>query len=175
MSTQIDFLQDKVKKAYVYLLKSPQVSHCYDKHLRGLFIVSCLFPFSLINLEGSEGGFPALAIASEHMIWLSSRNDPLQAITCYIESSISANVLAEIQDFFGDKIWMIAAALQPEGALSLEVADPLTDVVMNNLLRMPVEFLHYTNLLISSPSARTQQPLKGIAKCSNGSQIFLNL
>jgi hypothetical protein len=164
---KLTFLQDKVKKAYVYLLKSLQVSHRYDKHLHGLYIVSCLFPFSLFNLEGSEGGSPALAIASEHTNWLSSGNDFLQAITCYIESSISANVLAEIQDSFGDKIPMIAAALQPNESLfryAFEVAAPLTDVVMNNLLRMPVEFLYYTNLLISSPSARTQRPLKGIAK-----------
>jgi hypothetical protein len=164
---KLTFLQDKVEKAYVYLLKSLQVSHRYDKHLHGLYIVSCLFPFSLFNFEGSEGGFPALTIASKHSIWLSSGYDFLQAITCYIESSISANVLAKIQDSFGDKIPMIATALQPNGALSqyvLEVADPLTDVVMNNLLRMPVEWLYYTKLLISSPSARTQRPLKGIAK-----------
>jgi hypothetical protein len=111
--------------------------------------------------------FTALAIASEHAIWLPLGDDPLQAITCYLESSISANVLTEIQDSFGDKIPMIAAAMQPEGAPSQyesEVADPLTDVVMINLLRMPMDFLYYTNFLISSPIARTQQPLKGIEK-----------
>jgi hypothetical protein len=118
----------------------------------------------------SEGGFPALVIASEHAIWLPHDNNPLQAITCYMESSISANVLTEIQDSFGDKILMIAAAMQPEGALSqyhIEVADPLTNVVMNNLLRMPMDFTYYTNLLKSSPIAHTQRPfkpLKGIAK-----------
>jgi hypothetical protein len=60
-----------------------------------------------------------------------------------MESSSSANVLAEVQNSFGDKIPMIAAAMQPEGALSqyeIEVADPLTNVVMNNLLCMPMDF-----------------------------------
>ena len=74
-------------------------------------------------------------------------NDPLESIKCYMKSSISANVLTEIQDSFGDKIPMIAAAMQPEGAPSQyehEVADPLTDVVLNNLLRMPVDFLYYS-------------------------------
>jgi hypothetical protein len=107
-----------------------------------------------------------LVIASEHAIWLPGDN-PLQAIACYMESSVSANVLTEIQDFFGDKIPMITAVMQPEGALSqyeIEVADPLTNVVMNNLLSMPMDFLYYTNLLISSPIAHTQRPLKGIAK-----------
>jgi hypothetical protein len=86
-----------------------------------------------------------LIIASEHTIWLPLNNDHLQAITCYTESSISANVLTEIQDSFGDKIPVIAAAMQPEGALSqyvTEVADPLTNVVMNNLLRMPMDLLY---------------------------------
>jgi hypothetical protein len=36
--------------------------------------------------------------------------------------------------------------------------------VMNNLLRMPMDFSYYTDLLISSPIARNQRPLKGIAK-----------
>jgi hypothetical protein len=118
-----------------------------------------------------------LAIASEHAIWL-PLDDPLHAIACYLESSILANVLTEIQDSFGDKIPMIAAAMQPEGAPSQydhEVADPLTDVVMKNLLRMPIDFLYYTNLLISSPKARTQQPLKGIEKMWRRVQMFLNL
>jgi hypothetical protein len=91
----------------------------------------------------SDGCFPELVIASEHAIWLPLGNDPPQAITCYMESSISANVLTEIQDSFGDKIPMIAAAMQPEGAFShyeIEVANPLIDVVMNNLLRMPMDF-----------------------------------
>ena len=107
-----------------------------------------------------------MVIASEHAIWLPRGGDHLQAVTCYIESSISANVLTEIQDFFGDKILMITAAMQP-GACSqygTEVADSLTNVVMNNLLRMPMDFLYYTHPLISSPIAHTQQPLKGIAK-----------
>jgi hypothetical protein len=108
-----------------------------------------------------------LVIASEHTIWLPSGDDPLQAITCYMESSISANLLAKLQDSFGDKIPIITAAMQPEEALSqyeIEVVDPLTDIVMNNLLCMPIKFSYYIrNLLISSPIARTQQPLKGIA------------
>jgi hypothetical protein len=111
----------------------------------------------------SECGFPALVIASEHAMWISRFIDPLQSIKCYMESPISANVLTEIQDSFGDKIPMIAAAMQPEGALSryeTEVADPLTDVVMNNLLRMPMDFSYYTDLLISSTIARNQQPIK---------------
>jgi hypothetical protein len=61
--------------------------------------------------------------------------------------------------------------MQPEGALSqyeIEVADSLTNVVVNNLLRMPMDFLYYINLLISSPIARahgcTQRPLKGPSK-----------
>jgi hypothetical protein len=125
------------------------------------------FHFCSSTWRASEGGLPALVIASEHAIWLSHGNDPLQAIACYTESSIFANVLTEIQDSFGDKILIIAAAIQPEGAPSqyeIEVADPLTNVVMNNLLRMPMDFWYLTNLLISSPIARTQQPLKGIAK-----------
>jgi hypothetical protein len=120
------------------------------------------FPSHSSTWSISEG-FPALVIASEHAMWLRRFNDPLQAIKCYIESPISANVLTEIQDSFGDKIPMIAAAMQPEGALSryeIEVADPLTDVVMNNLLRMPMDFSYYTNLLILPLIARDQQPIK---------------
>src|SRR3984893_4561612 len=104
----------------------------------------------------SEVGLSALVIASEHAVWLSPGSDPLQAIKCYMESPISANVLTEIQDSFGDKIPMIAAAMRPEGTLSryeIEVADPLTDIVVNNLLRMPMDFSYYTDLLISSPSS----------------------
>jgi hypothetical protein len=107
----------------------------------------------------SEGGFLALVIASEHAMWLPLFNEPLESITCYMESSIYANVLTEIQDSFGGRIPMIAAAMQPEGTLSqyeIEVADPLTNVVMNNLLCMPMDFSYYTNLLISSPIARDQ-------------------
>ena len=124
------------------------------------------FPSHSSTWRVSEG-FPALVIASEHTVWLAHPDNHLQAVTCFVESSISANVLTEIQDSFGDKIPMITAAMQPEGAHSQyekEVADPLTNVVMNNLLCMPVDFLYSTNLLISSPIARTQQPLKGIAK-----------
>jgi hypothetical protein len=125
------------------------------------------FPSHSSTWRVSERCFPALAIASEHAVWLAYQDNPLRAITCFVESSISANVLTEIQNSFGNKIPMITAAMQPEGALSqyqIEVADTLTDVVMNNLLRMSMGFLYYTNLLISSPIARTQQPLKGIAK-----------
>ena len=84
-----------------------------------------------------------MVIASEHAIWLPLGNNPLQAIKCYVESSISASVWTAIQASFGDNIPMIAAAMQTEGSLSLyeiEVADPLTDVVMNNILRKPVDF-----------------------------------
>ena len=108
-----------------------------------------------------------MIIASEHAFWLPHDNNQLQAIACYTESPNSANVLTEIQDSFGDKIPVITAAMQPEVAFSqylTEVADPLVDVVMNNLLCMPVDFSYYAILLIFLPIARTQQPLKGIAK-----------
>jgi hypothetical protein len=108
-----------------------------------------------------------LIIASEHASWLPFDNNQLQAITCYTESPNSANVLTEIQDSFGDKIPVITAAMQPEVTFSqyiTEVADPLADVVMNNLLRMPMNLLYYTNFLISSPLARTQRPLGVVAK-----------
>ena len=81
-----------------------------------------------------------MIIASEHAIWLPTDSDYLQAIKCYTESPISANVLTEITNSFGNKIPMITAAM--EGALSqyeIEVADPLTDV---NLLRMLMDFLY---------------------------------
>jgi hypothetical protein len=68
-------------------------------------------------------------------------------VTCYTESPNSANVLTEIQDSFGDKIPVITAAMQPKVTFSqyvTEVADPLADVVMNNLLRMPMNFLYYS-------------------------------
>jgi hypothetical protein len=84
-----------------------------------------------------------LIIASEHATWLPLDNNQLQAITCYTESPNSANVLTEILDSFGDKIPVITAAMQLEVDFSqyvTEVADPLTNVVMNNLLRMPVDF-----------------------------------
>jgi hypothetical protein len=61
-----------------------------------------------------EDCFPALVIASEHANWLPPSNIYLQAITCYVESSTSANVLTEIQDSFGNKIPMITTAMQPE-------------------------------------------------------------
>jgi hypothetical protein len=108
-----------------------------------------------------------LIIASKHAFWLPFDNNQLQAITCYTESPNSANVLTEIQDSFGDKIPMIAAVMQPEEDLyqyEIMVVDPLTDVVMNNLLSMPMNFLYYTNFLISSPLARTQRPLGVVAK-----------
>jgi len=97
------------------------------------------FPSHSSTWRGSDGSFPALIIASEHAILLPFGDDLLPAITCYFESSISTNVLTKIQDSFGDKIPMIAAAMQPDEAFSryeIEVADPLTDVVMSNLLRM---------------------------------------
>ena len=84
-----------------------------------------------------------MVIASEHVNWLPHGEDPLQGITSYMESSIPAILLTEIQDSFGDKIPAITNAIQPEGAhfqYEIEVADPLTDVVMNNLLRMPMDF-----------------------------------
>jgi hypothetical protein len=101
------------------------------------------FPSHFSTWRVSESCFPALVIASEHAVWLAHLDNPLQAITCFVESSISANVLTEIQNSFGNKIPMITAAMQPEGAPSqyeIEVADTLTDVVMNNLLRMPMGF-----------------------------------
>jgi hypothetical protein len=125
------------------------------------------FPSHSSTWSISEGGFPALIIASEHAMWHTHLNNPLQSIKCYMESPISANVLTGIQDSFGDRIPMIAAAMHPEGTLSpyeIEVADPLTDIVVNNLLRMPMDFSYYTNLLTSSPIARDKQPLKGNAK-----------
>src|SRR6202035_5485407 len=100
--------------------------------------------------------------ASEHVYWLPRGDDPLQGITAYMESSIPAILLTKIQDSFGDKIPIITNAMQPEGAQSQyekEVADPLTNVVMNNLLRIPMDLVYYTNLLISSSIARPQQPL----------------
>jgi hypothetical protein len=104
----------------------------------------CL-PSHSSTLRVSEGCFPALVIASEHALWLPLGSNHLQAITCYTESPISVNVLTEIQDSFGDKIPVISAAMQPEVALPqyvTEVADPLTNVVMNNLLRMPMDLLY---------------------------------
>ena len=100
------------------------------------------FPSHSSTWSVSDGGSPALVIASEHAFWLGNH---MQAITCFIESPISANVLTVIQDSFRDRIPVIIAALQPEGALSLyeiEVTDPLTNVVMNNLLRMLMDFLY---------------------------------
>jgi hypothetical protein len=125
---------------YLNLYKFPTI-------VTNIFMHSMLFhvcfPSCYSTWRVSEGHFPALVIASEHAIWLPLGDNPLQAIKCYVESSISAYVLKEIHDSFGDKIPMITAAMQPEGALSLyeiEVADPLTDVVMNNILRKPVDF-----------------------------------
>jgi hypothetical protein len=114
-----------------------------------IFVHSTLFhvcfPSHSSTWRVSEGHFSALVIASEHVIWLPVHGAFMHAITCYMESSISANVLTKIQDSFGDKIPMITAAMQPEGAFSqyeIEVADPLTDMVMNNLLRMHINFLY---------------------------------
>ena len=92
-----------------------------------------------------------MVIASENTVWLSPGNGPLQATTCYMESSISVNVLTEIQDSFGDKITMITAAIQPQGTHSqyeIEVADPLTDVVINNLLHQEKVGLNLIYLIL---------------------------
>ena len=135
----------------------------------------CFSPLST-TWSISEGGFPALVIASEHANWLPYGDDPLQGITSYIESSIPENLLAKIQDLFGNKIPNIANAMQPEvdhSQYEKEVADPLTDVVMNNLLRMPIDLLYYTNLLISSPIARPQQPLKRVTEALRMPTDFL--
>ena len=54
--------------------------------------------------------------------------------------------------------------MQPEGTFSqseIEVTDP---IVTDNLLRMHMDFSYKINVLIPSPIARTQRPLKGIAK-----------
>ena len=103
------------------------------------------FPSHSSTQRVSEGGFLALVIASEHAIWLPSFHEHKRAIICYLESPISANVLTEIQDSFGDKIPVIVAAMQPEGDLSqyeIQVVDPLTNVVMNNILRELTVFLY---------------------------------
>ena len=86
-----------------------------------------------------------MVIVSEHVNRLPSGEDPLRGITSYMESSVPAILLTKIQDSFGDKIPIIANAMQPEGAHSQyekEVANPLSDVVMNNLLRMPMDLVY---------------------------------
>jgi hypothetical protein len=116
-----------------------------------------------------------LVIASEHHNWLPHDDDPLRGITSYMESSIPAILLTKIQDSFGDKIPIITNAMKPEGDHSQyeeEVADPLTDVVMSNLLRMPMDLVYYTNLLISLHIARPQQPLKGITEAMQPEGTF---
>jgi hypothetical protein len=114
-----------------------------------------------------------LVIASEHLNWLPHGDDPLRGITSYMESSIPAILLTEIQDSFGDKIPIIANAMQPRSSsYEKEVADPLTDVVMNNLLRMPMDLVYYTNLLISLPIARPQWLSKGITEAMQPEGTF---
>jgi hypothetical protein len=82
---------------------------------------------------------PALAIVAEHSFWLSGQfpSNVHQAAICYMESPVAKNVSREIQIHFATKIPTILAIMDATAMkqYKAEIATPLTDVVINNLLR----------------------------------------
>ena len=83
----------------------------------------------------------ALAIVAENSFWLSNLKFPYnvqQAAKHYTTSSVATNVSTQLQVSFGNKTLTISYIMGPVVAsqYDIEIATPLTDLVLNNLLCM---------------------------------------
>jgi hypothetical protein len=90
--------------------------------------------------------FLALAIIAENSFWLSNLKFPAnlqQAAKHYIKSTVARNVSTQILVAFGNKSSALFDIVQSatESQYATEIATPLTDIVLDNLLCMLASFI----------------------------------
>ena len=87
----------------------------------------------------SESTLAALAIIGENSFWLSELKYPSnvkKAAEHYLESSVARNVSTQIQTSFGNRLRISEIDSFSDSEYNDEIAIPMADLVINNLLRM---------------------------------------
>jgi hypothetical protein len=104
----------------------------------------CLF-FTLSQHHTSESALAALAIIAENSYWISTLQYPSniqEAAAHYVDSPIARNVSTQIETSFSNRISAIQSISASE--YNNEIATPLVDLVINNLLCM-FHLLHFNS------------------------------
>jgi hypothetical protein len=103
-----------------------------------LFILLSVCHFLILSPHHTcDSTFLALAIIAENSFWISHDNFPsniLQATEHYLQSPIARNVSKQIQTSFSNSELAIQSTSAP--GYNDQIAIPLADLVINNLLRM---------------------------------------